>query len=775
MSSLPVTLTEGVTGTLVVYGSMHNAFVSAIPTPSTVRGSTDKNLPINKKRFLREFIEKYKQAVSSSLTLHTPNAVREMINSSAFKKYGDAILFFAEKWNAYILACIEEKLPTEFDVSQLKKEFVEIAKLGYGEHDAAGRTKLITRLNALAKTSWYLRVPLLSMPDALGGILGSATSTNNRYGNHMYPGRYDSATTTFAINLTDVEIKAMLDKSQQVVETSVTRSLDPEIATWKDFATLAPERLEGNPEFAGEQFLQAKHAATELLSSLTGLYAQTHLPKALTTFLEDAAALADKFGKDLGRTGASAVELQHSETLIAYATALKVLADQVTTFVKTVEVTPDTLPLTFLAQFPSARNLSDIGVKLASTWGGKDSSMATSWLRAPSAAFSVDGYRPTTEAAAAGTLGAAGTVGFVPGSTGGGLSRVIDKDRVKECLALVTKFRASLDETDMKSVARLMENTKTSLTQFSEKVRELKDQDNATGLDGLRDQQARAIKSFLSRARGVMSRHRNRHVMFALQFNRGPLRYMTYWKTCGIPAMQALTRDYFEKLAEVTAAGHSELDGMHKSVNSLMQDGVTYTGLNDRDIESIVETFERIRGFRQTCKDRIAAVHSRPSTFLDQLASDTHVHVIYVLKVVRFLMAWMSLSIATRAFSSVYASNVYIKNVDPPPPTLFLAMFFGVDIAMNAGLMTALWAASRVFKSPSNDFPIDGYLLSSWSVDVACSEIVMVGISFAFGNIISTKKAFRYRQEGDRGIRALGQMMLYSYAVILLIPFFRIV
>jgi hypothetical protein len=54
------------------------------------------------------------------------------------------------------------------------------------------------------------------------------------------------------------------------------------------------------------------------------------------------------------------------------------------------------------------------------------------------------------------------------------------------------------------------------------------------------------------------------------------------------------------------------------------------------------------------------------------------------------------------------------------------------------------------------------------------SSLVVFAVAVIIGQVIKRKKYFRYKYEGDRGIRAMQQMVMYVYNVLLFVPFFRL-
>lgn len=756
--STPVTLTEGLTSTLQVFGILHNAFFSAVPGPSLLRATSD--VTTNNKRLLKDFQDLYVKATTQGKQLHDPNPFKEGLGSFD-KTGGNLLVSFAERWRK--LAIKARVDPSKSEQELVGKDLADLDKYDVVRESA----KIYIKVSSFARLPQF--APYRNVLDVLAPLLKAGKDAPLNRHHDPYHHHQGNERQKF-IDLDEPTIRAILQDAKIAWESRTVVVLDPGTSTWVDFIEHSADIDVSFGDFPAET-----DAANRLLRSLDQFYSTSGLLMSFVTVLGSAATIADKLQEDLLRTTPATPDgTALVDHMRKYAMAIRNLVSELQSDVTS------TRPVVWQNQFPALKTIGALSTSISSIWGGRAVSMPIGWTRPSLKSFTSAGYIPgaavSSPGGGAAVMGSGGQARST--SNGGPLVRVIDLDRVKECTLLVSNFVSSVDTTDSQAVDRIQRNTHTALSDVEKTVNEVTKagaEDGATAIDGLRSQQVKVVRSFMRRVRGVMTRHRDRHVAFALRYNRGPLRYMLYWKNCDMVGMKQHTKEYFDKLHDAIKKGSEEIDNIALPVATLMKDPLTFTGLTDTDAEGVMETFEKIRAFKQACKDRIIAVHTRPSTFLDQLVTDTHVHIIYVLKLIRFVLAWMCISMATKAFTSVYASNVYIKNIDPPTPTVFLAMFFGLNLALNAGLLTALWAASRVFKSPSNDFPIDSYLLTAWVVDACFSEVVMVAIAFAFASIIATKKAFRYRQEGDRGIRALGQMMLYSFAVMLCVPFFRVV
>ena len=142
----------------------------------------------------------------------------------------------------------------------------------------------------------------------------------------------------------------------------------------------------------------------------------------------------------------------------------------------------------------------------------------------------------------------------------------------------------------------------------------------------------------------------------------------------------------------------------------------------------------------------------------------------YLLKLLRLGIAWYSLRIAARVFQTRFEEDVYELQKDPPSPFWFVGMFLAIDLAFNALILVLLMVLGH---SLGPEFPLDGTFFRLWLVDYLGVSAMVGVVSLVIAVVVQRKKYFRFKYEGDRAIRAMREMALYTYAVMLCIPFFR--
>jgi hypothetical protein len=66
-------------------------------------------------------------------------------------------------------------------------------------------------------------------------------------------------------------------------------------------------------------------------------------------------------------------------------------------------------------------------------------------------------------------------------------------------------------------------------------------------------------------------------------------------------------------------------------------------------------------------------------------------------------------------------------------------------------------------------------LFYKYGFDYATTLIVIFTLGALIGNVIKQKKYFRYKTEGERGIRAFEDIMKMTASIVTLVPMFLIV
>jgi hypothetical protein len=149
--------------------------------------------------------------------------------------------------------------------------------------------------------------------------------------------------------------------------------------------------------------------------------------------------------------------------------------------------------------------------------------------------------------------------------------------------------------------------------------------------------------------------------------------------------------------------------------------------------------------------------------------------IMYVIKALRVLSYQFSMNMATNIFLQKYESTVYDKKVNPPSLVSFMLIFLGFDLFFNAFILVTLGLCGFLFKTENNAFPIDKYLFMKYAFDYATTTTVIMVIGILIGSVIKQKRYFRYKTEGERGIRAFEEIAKMFATVITLIPMFMLI
>ena len=154
------------------------------------------------------------------------------------------------------------------------------------------------------------------------------------------------------------------------------------------------------------------------------------------------------------------------------------------------------------------------------------------------------------------------------------------------------------------------------------------------------------------------------------------------------------------------------------------------------------------------------------------LTMDSQFYVLYVIKGLRILFAYVSLFLATRIFTPMYEAAVYDKQQNPPALQWYTMIYLGLDAAFNVFLFVFLYLIRALFSPTGGDFVIDSYLFKKYITDYLISTFLLMAISNLIAVVITKKKYFRYQYEGSRTIRAFEQIMFFTAIILYVFPFF---
>jgi hypothetical protein len=375
-------------------------------------------------------------------------------------------------------------------------------------------------------------------------------------------------------------------------------------------------------------------------------------------------------------------------------------------------------------------------------------------------------------------------------SMAGFLYRRLDKKRIVMYGMQLEHFKKSVDDVS------LDDRVRNHRVRMDAKVAEIEAQlgaamttDDPTQNDSLKQSmqiaKARAIQVYAKAVKRTVAEFVKSHVSFVMKRHRDAIEFMNYWEAMG--KVEGLVDDgsnegikkYMALRKDIVAETRVKLvNNVRAEIRSALSEppekSPTRIVLTDAQEVEVQEVFTELLVWVSEQADRVDRLYTMgaPST-LDYIL-DPQFIVIYALKLLRFFIAWYALRVASKLFQRMYEGRVYARDEQPPHPITFIGMFLGIDLAVNLIVGMVLIFAKRLFKSVDNGFPIDGQLLLVWAGDYAITTAAVFVLVFIIGQIIRKKKYFRYKYEGDRGIRALQEMAMRVYMIMLFIPFFRL-
>lgn len=188
-------------------------------------------------------------------------------------------------------------------------------------------------------------------------------------------------------------------------------------------------------------------------------------------------------------------------------------------------------------------------------------------------------------------------------------------------------------------------------------------------------------------------------------------------------------------------------------------------------LSDAVNTTEKVRS-------RISRMYHgkvRP-TFRELLQSPSLI-LVTCLKLLRLLFLYLALDFGERSLQTKYARQVYGKNMDPPHPLYMILIAMAVEGGLNLFLLLFLYVLKLMFGSTLKygNARLDKSFLFGYALDYVVTSLILLVVAAIVSNVIVKKKYFRYRYEGERGIRALSSIVMTVAVPIYLIPFARVV
>ena len=372
------------------------------------------------------------------------------------------------------------------------------------------------------------------------------------------------------------------------------------------------------------------------------------------------------------------------------------------------------------------------------------------------------------------------------------LRREIKEHAIRTYISQVKGFTAHIKSTSPldRLVDTVLKNADSNLAATDQDIRTIKqtktDPDSRrfqTDAEGGRKKEI-MLRS-LSNMKSQTEEYRRLHEDFLFRDHRDGHRYLMYWRNIRVEnegARKAI-QEYFEALK---ALMHTMEDQVHqargqyqKALNGGSDDLTSLANWSEHvSADDFDEVMTKIRNFNDYYDDvrrEVITMYQGGGRPLSNLITAAPFLIMYVVKMLRVLFAWAALHFSEHLFQLWYAQAVYGRNSDPPDPLVMIGLFLGIDMAMNVALMATLFLLRSLFATEGGNFPVDDTFLKAYVVDYLCVTLAVFVIAAVLAQVIKTKKYFRYRYEGDRGIRALQTMTFYVVIIMLLLPFFRLV
>ena len=188
------------------------------------------------------------------------------------------------------------------------------------------------------------------------------------------------------------------------------------------------------------------------------------------------------------------------------------------------------------------------------------------------------------------------------------------------------------------------------------------------------------------------------------------------------------------------------------------------------EVEKMIESIsDKIKAH----KHKINSLYELKYSLLEMII-DSQFYVIYVIKALRILFAYVALFLTTRMFVPIYEDIVYDTKKDPPALWRFMLIYLAFDVSLNVFLLVLLFLLKYLFKTDDNTFIVDSALIGNFLLDYVVGMFMIMVIGVLVGRVIIMKKYFKYKYEGVRAIRAFEIIVFWIAVVNILIPYYLI-
>ena len=411
---------------------------------------------------------------------------------------------------------------------------------------------------------------------------------------------------------------------------------------------------------------------------------------------------------------------------------------------------------------------------------------------APSSADTPDGDTRYTSSSAKPDYG------FGQPATGsanaGFLFRKIDPERVARYADQVNGFLELSSTFKQSSIQSQLANLNKSIDEQEQEAKAISaSSENDSGLASnptatkmsmkkLGDERVEAVNVFSKHVHIVISEYVSLHRRFILRQHSDASRYMEYWMTMASKSPNSSKKEDHEKIMELLKNHQSSLSEIAQIVRKRLSEetvkdiesALTTIGksshlvrLSDHQYNSASKTLTKLSLWVRTQSSRVQRMYSMGSESLIDSITDQETIILYGLKALHLAVAWVALIISSRTFQGYYRQRVYVNNDPPPHPALFVAMFLALDLAAHAVIAVLVNLSKHVWD-------IDTSVVQAWAIDFTIVTSIVALIAIVMSQLIYSKRYFRYKYEGERGIRALQELVFAVCCVAVPIPMYRL-
>lgn len=151
---------------------------------------------------------------------------------------------------------------------------------------------------------------------------------------------------------------------------------------------------------------------------------------------------------------------------------------------------------------------------------------------------------------------------------------------------------------------------------------------------------------------------------------------------------------------------------------------------------------------------------------------DTQCLLLFFVKALRLLLAWLALFVAGSVFTNLYVEPVYRQKAAPPPLALLVLMFVGIDAALNVLLWGVLHLVKYVHSHAGSSFVVDGVFMRRMVVDFAVAAPTNAAVGCVVAAAIQRRGVFNYAPDGVKSVHAFRDIMKAIVGFNVLMPYF---